>query len=126
MASAAWAEAITKMSNTLLMKMVERASDEPEFVAYLIDLHLHHHSLSWDALAVELGLSPEQLGQLALCKRPQEANFREGVNQIAAFVPVVPLVLANFLRRAQALKVFRTSGGLSQMAARDHDPEDGG
>ena|SRR5579859_5218090 len=113
------------MNQALLIKTVERLSNQPEFVAYLIRLYLEHNQLSWEALARYLNVSVDQLLQLALCRRPNEAKFRQGIGQIVAFVPIAPIVLANFLREAQGLEVFGTSGGLTQMAARDRDPEDG-
>lgn len=65
----------------LLRMMIEKLADDPAYLAYTI----RRHFLAWDVLAADLGITSDQLGQLALCKRPTSAA---GIEQVRAFVPI--------------------------------------
>jgi len=89
------------MNNTLY-KMFLRLGGRPEYMACQIAQRMKEKQLSFDDLAAELNISPDQLGRLALC-RPLDPIAAETsdpyVQAIAAAVPIDAATLIAWLRR---------------------------
>ena len=78
-------------SNRILLKLVDRISDNPKFLAYYM-----RQNETLDELSAQLSLNIEQLGRLALCRPPRTAA---DIEQIAAAVPVDAAKLAEWWGR---------------------------
>ena len=110
------------MTDRILRKLIERLSDSPTFLALALNQYRVRQNQTWDDLAAELGLTPDQIGRLALCRPPRRETFAGDVRKIAEAIPMSAPLLANFLRQIGALQIY-DAGGESQMAARDHNDE---
>jgi len=110
------------MTDRILRKLIERLSDSPIFLAFALSHYRARQNQSWDDLATELGLTPDQIGRLALCRPPRKDAFASDVRKIAEAIPMSAPMLANFLRQIDALQAY-DAGSHSQMAARDRDDQ---
>jgi len=88
------------MNNTLY-KMFLRLSGSPQYMACQIAQRMTAKQLTFDDLAAELNISPDQLGRLALC-RPLDPIAAEtsdpDVQAIAAAVPIDAATLIAWLK----------------------------
>jgi hypothetical protein len=60
----------------LLAALAERLQGDQQYMAYALCAYQSHTGLDDEALARELGTSPEMIVRLALCKRPDVKSAR--------------------------------------------------
>ncbi len=106
-----------------------RVEADPFFLASALSDYAHSEELDEQGLALALGCSLDTLSQLRLCRRPHPdpASFRADIDRIAARFAVRATVLAEAVRRADALAGLRhtaTDGRGLLMAARDRGAEE--
>jgi len=108
--------------------LARRAQADPFFLAWALKEYASDEGLDEPGLATLLGCPVETLGPLGLCRRPRPApsRFHQDVDQIAARFGVKAAVLAEIVRRADALAAMRrhieSERGLL-MAARDREEQ---
>ncbi len=109
----------------LLIFMAKRAARTPALLASLIAVYCESENLTWEALAEQLGITPYQLAQMALCKRPEsQTKYQIAADEIAAYAGIAPLALMRFIRQAETREAFKgKSERPSLMAAQDR-PDD--
>jgi len=104
--------------------LAKRVQSDPFFLASALADYAHSEGLDEQGLAGRLGCSLETLGPLRLCRRPhpEPTLFRQDLNQIASRFSVKGDVLAEAVRRSDAISGMRR-GTKSEhrflMAARD-------
>lgn len=110
--------------------LARRVEDEELFLASVLADYARTENLDDQGLAERLGCPVETLIPLRLCLRPDpEPNvFRREVDRIASRFEVAAELLAEAIRRSDALRMMRSKadaeeGGLL-MAARDRREED--
>ncbi len=114
-----------------LEALARRVQSDPAFLAAALADYARSEGLDEHGLAKALGCAPGQLAPLRLCQRPRAepaGQFRRDVEQIAARFGVRAAVLAEAVRRSDALRALRGAGMGEQgtlMAARDRDEEPG-
>jgi hypothetical protein len=109
--------------------LARRVESDPFFLAFSLASYAQSEGLNDSALASRLGCDLDRLSRIRLCRRPREdpRQFREDIARVAAEFDVSQDVLAQAVRRADALTAFRRamSGGEGMlMAARDREGED--
>lgn len=113
------------MATKRVAALARRIEDEDFFLASALADYARTEHLDEQGLAGALDCSEEDLVSLRLCRRPrpQPESFRREVNRIASRFGARAGVLAEVVRRSDALRTMRarsteeTSGTL--MAARD-------
>ncbi len=113
------------MATKRITALARRIEGDDFFLASALADYARSEHLDERGLAGALGCSEEDLVSLRLCRRPrpQPESFRREVNQIASRFGARTDVLAEVIRRSDALRTMRarstekTSGTL--MAARD-------
>lgn len=105
-------------------RLAERLSSDRAFMANVLAAYQAQERISSSDLADRLGLTPEGLVQLALCKRPQPGSteFAAQVRQIAAFVGLAPAALAQLIRQVDAVEAAKHSGQSTPAAATPSEP----
>jgi hypothetical protein len=106
--------------------LARRVQRDPAYLAAALADYARGERLNERGLAAALGCPVEQLTPLRLCFRPRSDRFRADVEQIAARFGVRPDVLAEAVRRSDALAALRQGAPSQQgtlMAARDREPE---
>lgn len=112
------------MSDELLFRMANRLAGSQGYMASLVAIAFRREMLNWETLAGQLKLSPSQLAQLALCRRPRPAQFAADADRIAQYIGMDMMALVRFIRRAEALEALEQGDSAqSLLAARDRDPE---
>ena len=107
--------------------LARRVQIDPNFLAAALADYARSERLDENGLAAALGCPPEQLSPLRLCRRPRAepaAQFRRDVEQIAARFGVRAEVLAEAVRRSDALIALRRAAPAERgtlMAARDRE-----
>lgn len=104
--------------------LARRVQKDPFFLASALADYAESEGLNAQGLASRLGCSPEFLSPLGLCCRPRRepAFFRQDVEQITSRFGLKSTVLAEVVRRSDALSALRrgkTSETGLLMAARD-------
>jgi hypothetical protein len=117
------------MSDELFRRMAERLTKNQDYIAYLIRLIAEQNDQSWEAVAQRFQMTPRDLTEVALCRRPHGKQLPVGALEIAAVVKVDLHQLVSLLRYGEALEALhssRDSSGNDQslMAARDRDDEE--
>jgi hypothetical protein len=105
--------------------LARRVQRDPAFLAAPLADYARSERLDERGLAAALGCPVEQLSPLRLCFRPRPDRFRGDVEQIAARFGVRPDVLAEAVRRSDALAALRERAAGQPgtlMAARDREP----
>lgn len=99
-----------------LAGLASRLQNDPAFMAYVLTIYQKQERLSDDALAAQLGSTPEMLARLALCKRPEVSStkFADQVRQIAAYTNTDVTQLANIVRQVDSLKTMSERPKVSQ------------
>jgi hypothetical protein len=89
--------------------LARRVESDPAFLAAPLGEYARSKGLDDEALARALGCPLESLGPLRLClrPRPEPAYFRHDVDQIASRFGLRADVLAEAVRRADALGAMR-------------------
>lgn len=89
--------------------LARRLEDDPFFLAAALHEYARSEGFDEVRLAAHLGCPVETLSRLGLCRRPrpEPPHFRRDVDQIAARFEVSADVLAQIVRRADALVALR-------------------
>ena len=109
--------------------LAARVAGDPSFLAHVLADYARAEHLDDPALAIALGCPPHVLPLLRLCRhpRPDPALWRADIETIAVRFVIEPALLAEILRRADALAALRAADGREQgalMAARDREMEE--
>lgn len=108
-----------------LETLAQRLGEDAFFLAHALGRFAHSESLDDAGLATALGCSPETLTMLRLCRSPRHDSFKADIDSIAARFQVDAGILADAVRRGQAIAVMQArqpeqTGGML-LAARDDD-----
>ena len=111
----------------LVRRAAAAAARRPAFLAWVFDRYREAEALDADGLADVLGIGREELGLLALCRRPRPDRFSDDLLAIANRFGVKPDRLALVIRQVEALAVLAEApapdfGVLA--AARDREDAD--
>lgn len=109
-----------------LEKLAHRLQEDPFFLACPLQMFAKSTDLGDKELAERLGCSTAALTRLRLCKAPGTGSnpFRQDIERIAAQFQVSTDVLAEIVRRGQALfGMGKLSANHTLLAARDGDSE---
>jgi hypothetical protein len=116
-----------------LARLAARAEADPFFLAAPLAVFAQTEGLDDAGLAAKLGLPPERLPKLKLCRppRPEPEHFTADVRQIAGHFGIDPDALAHAVRRGQTVIELRSGqpapadGTGAFLVARDADPPPG-
>lgn len=117
------------MATKRVAALARRIEGDEFFLASALADYARTEHLDEQRLAKELGCSMEDLVSLRLCRRPRPhpESFRREVNQIASRFGARADILAEAVRRSDALRAMRAGStgekGGTLMAARDHRQE---
>jgi hypothetical protein len=92
-----------------LEHFARRVADDPFFLASALTEYAHSEDLDDVGLAEALGCPVEALAPLRLCRRPRPdpAGMREDTARIGGRFGIDPVILADVVRRADALSILR-------------------
>ncbi len=101
------------MNKTPLTGLARRLQSDPRFMAYALAVYQEQEGLEEEELAQALGIMPEMLSRLALCKRPDDRSpeFAAQVREIADYTLADEAQLANLLRQISGLEKMARRGG---------------
>jgi hypothetical protein len=87
-------------------RFARRLQSNPRFMAYVLHAYCQQEGFEFGELAGELGIAPEMLVRLALCRRPpgDAPSFAEQVRTIADYTLTDDAQLANILRQVESLE----------------------
>ena len=114
----------------LVIRAARRAAIDPHFLAFALHQFAEDRRMDEDALAAELGATPEALAHARLCRMPRTDpdGFREDVNRIATKFGLNAGVLAQAVRSGQVVIAQRPAADQTLpetaaplLAARDRD-----
>ena len=93
-------------TNQSLTAFARRFQNDPQFMASALAAYQTHEGLGAEDLAQTLGIWPEMLTRLALCRRPSAdaPQFAEQVRAIADYTMTDEAQLANILRQVDGLE----------------------
>lgn len=107
--------------------LARRVEGDPFFLGSALADYARSEHLDEQGLAATLRCSPETLTRLKLCRRPypEPERFRADLAAIVARFPADPAVLAEAVRRSDALARLRGSsmGPGALIAARDREED---
>jgi hypothetical protein len=110
-----------------LQRLAQRAREDPFFLASALHQYAGSEGLAWEDLPGRLGIEPDSLDALALCRRPAAETFRHDVEAIGRRFGIEPDLLAEVVRRADSLGALRhiaeDTSRAGYMAARDREEE---
>ncbi len=91
--------------NPSLQLLAEKLIDNPDFMAFVLDQLCRQEGLSVLELPDALGIMPEMVTRLALCRRPEPdtVDFAKCVREIADYTLADEAVLANVIRRVSSV-----------------------
>ncbi|GIV59244.1 MAG: hypothetical protein KatS3mg043_0333 [Rhodothermaceae bacterium] len=112
-----------------LAHTVARAAHRQRFLAHVFARYLTIEEIDEGALAERLGCSEFGYYRLALCRTPAtDQAFAEQIRQIAAFSGASPIVLAQIIRRVQAVESLQEAASNTDratlLAAREREDLD--
>ena len=110
--------------NPSLQLLAEKLSDDPDFMAFVLDQLCRQEGLSVLELPDALGIMPEMVTRLALCRKPNPdtVDFAKGVREIADYTLADEAVLANVIRRVSSVHSLGSAKEEAFLAAaRDRD-----
>ena len=90
--------------DTIIVRAVRALADDPQVMAPALTAYGRRAGLDEPPLAAWLGLTPERLLHLALCRRPDPASptFAVDVTALAAYVGCLPEQLRTLLEQVAA------------------------
>ncbi|HEX5754526.1 MAG TPA: hypothetical protein VFZ09_50550 [Archangium sp.] len=120
------------MTNPKWLAVAARSSGQHDWtLGYVFEQYRKYENKSAEALAEELGCSPDTLAWLSLCRRPSEEHFAEHLEEIGKRFEVEPHRLAAVIRHVEFLDVLPERRDAEEegeesflLAARDHTDED--
>ncbi len=92
----------------LLMQMAQRASKNPSLLASLIERQASKEGLSWDEMATQLQITPEQLAKLALCRRPNHTTYTQDIVQLTNYTGIDRATLVQFIHLVSGNQFAKT------------------
>ena len=95
-------------SGSAFLQLARRLRHDPRFMSHALATHYRQDELDVVPLAEDLGISPDLLIRLALCRRPETAfeEFANQVTEIADYTLTDEAQLASLLRQVDALEKF--------------------
>src|SRR5207253_56629 len=112
----------------LLQRAAERAAGQEFYLAAVLKRYQQQTDQDDAQVAAMLGVPPEALPRLALCRAPVASGpaFRQQVERIAAFAGVRAPALAQIVRTAASFAALSSADQPAKLlAARDRDEEPG-
>lgn len=111
-----------------LDEAARKGSARPWTLGAVLHEYCRSEGLTQAQLASFLVCSPESLAWLSLCRKPAPEQFAEDITTIAERFQIVPIKLAQIVRRVEAIAVLRRSSDAEEadpvlLAARDRDEE---
>jgi hypothetical protein len=107
-----------------------RAADRERFLGWVLRRYSAIAGLSREAIRLQLGANKGAMERLELCYRPRPSRFAEDVSAVAAALGVNQAVLAQFVRRVDAVVAMSAGTSSGQhgtlMAARKRPPQTDG
>jgi hypothetical protein len=97
------------MMQSVMLKMAQRASQDPALIAHLIDRYGERNKLRWEEVSNQLWIDHPRLAKLALCRRPRPAKFKEDIAQIADYTGINKELLSTFIRDAEVASIELTN-----------------
>lgn len=93
-------------TNKSIISFARRFQNDSRFMAYVLAVYQTQEGLDVEDLAQALGIWPEMLTRLALCRRPpaDAPQFAEQVRAIADYTLTDEAQLANILRQVDSLE----------------------
>lgn len=109
--------------------LAQRVQDDDFFLASALALYARTEQLGDQSLAEVLGCDVEALNLLRICRRPRtdDVGFRQDLQRISNHFDVQIGILAEAIRRAEALSALRQGTSNQRglmMAARDRIDEE--
>jgi hypothetical protein len=91
--------------NSTLQLLAQKLRDDPDFMAFVLDQFCSQEGISVLELSEALGIMPEMVTRLALCRKPDpdKVDFAKGVREIADYTLADEAVLANVIRRVSSV-----------------------
>jgi transcriptional regulator with XRE-family HTH domain len=88
-----------------LALLAERLQEDPAYMASVLRAYRRTEGLTVERLIERLGTSANMVSRLAICKRPasDSPKFAAQVREIAEYVNVDAVLLANVIRQVDAL-----------------------
>lgn len=110
-----------------LQRLAATAARDPFFLGMSLEQHRLRHQYSEPQLAEHLGLPPERLPELFLCRAidPETEDFVEQVDQVASAFSCNASSLLKLLREEAVLAPLQTETSTASsvtLAARDRKP----
>jgi hypothetical protein len=106
--------------NSHLEMLARRADADPFFLGCMLQQYARSEGFTEQQLMNVLGCSPESLTLLRLCRAPggPSLQFQKGIEEISARFNINPGLLAEAVRRGQAiLELARPIGAKGTLAA---------
>ncbi|MGH2532302.1 MAG: hypothetical protein ACRDJW_08325 [Thermomicrobiales bacterium] len=96
------------LTNELMRRLARRLEANPDFLAAVFRRYRDAQDLDDDRIAFRLGVAPDDLPRLAICKRPRHDQtdptlFRADVETIAEEFGLNPFTLAEVVRSVDVL-----------------------
>lgn len=91
-----------------LTNLADRLQSDPTYMAWVLQAYSRTEGLSPERLLDRLGIDPDMLTRLAICKRPvaDSPQFAAQVVQIANYTAIDAGLLANVIRQVDALALL--------------------
>lgn len=95
-----------------LTRLARRLQSDPRFMAYALAVYCEQEGIDEEELAQVLGIMPEMMSRLALCKRPDDRSpeFAAQAREIADYTLADESQLANLLRQISGLEKLAQRG----------------
>lgn len=106
-------------ANSTLHLLAEKLRDDPDFMAFILDQFCKQEGISVLELPESLGIMPEMVTRLALCRKPNPdtVDFARSVREIADYTFADEAVLANVIRRVSSIHSLRSAKEEAFLAA---------
>ena len=87
--------------DSIIIRAARALADDPQVIASALTAYARRAGLAEPALPAWLGITPERLPHLALCRRPDPASptFAADVTALAAYVGCAPERLRTLLEQ---------------------------
>jgi hypothetical protein len=114
-------------STRLANRLAQNLESDTAYLAHLFSVIRTVEGLDDHGLAHALGVPPDLVPRIAMCRTPRDELFKEDVDEIGDHFALDPDRLAQLVPRGQTLAAFSHAyTGELLAAARDHAAEDRG